>query len=443
MSRLILVSPVILSLALMAADSPPPQRPPWKVEALLAPLDAEVADLDRLYVDLHQTPELSGREERTSRKMAERLRHLGFEVTERVGGYGVVGVFRNGKGPAVLIRTDMDALPLAEKTGLAYASKATTTDALGRPVAVMHACGHDVHMAAWAGAAYLLTRAKESWKGTLVLIAQPAEETGSGANAMLSDGLFTRFPKPDFAIAFHDSDRLPAGTVGLTPGYALANVDSVDITFYGKGGHGASPNRTVDPILLASRAVVAFQAIVAREKDPLEPAVVTVGSFHAGTKHNIIPDEARLQLTVRSYKPEVRKQLLAAIERIAKGEAIAAGAPREPFVVFSEPLEAVYNDLELSRRVTASLTKAFGAGNVEQVPPIMGAEDFGAYGRAGVPAVMFWVGAVEPAKWKAARESGTPLPSVHSPLFAPDRPTSFVMGAKALAAAAFDLLGRP
>jgi hippurate hydrolase len=274
-------------------------------------------------------------------------------------------------------------------------------------------------------------------------IAQPSEETGSGANAMLADGLFKRFPKPDAAIAFHVHDSLPVGTVGYTPGFTMANVDSVDVTFFGKGGHGAAPHMTVDPILLASRFVVAVQAIVSREKNPLEPAVVTVGSFHAGSKHNVIPDEAKLQLTVRSYKPEVRKQLLAAIERVAKGEAAAAGAPKEPAVVFSESLEAVYNDPSLTRKVAVSLARVFGQENVKEVPPLMAGEDFGAYGRAGVPAVLFHVGAVEPKRHAATLAAGEKFPSLHSALFAPERPGTFVAGSKALAAAAFDLLGRP
>ena len=433
---------LLLPAVLIAAEGPRPPAGSGR-SPLLAPIDGMIPELDRLYLDLHQSPELSAREEKTAAKMASLLRARGFEVTEGVGGKGVVGIIRNGPGPVVMVRTDMDALPVKEKTGLPYASGVVDTDGSGRVVPVMHACGHDAHMTAWTGAAWLLAGAKGSWRGTLMWIAQPSEETGSGANAMLADGLFTRFPKPDAAIALHVHQTLPAGMVGYTPGYAMANVDSVDITFYGKGGHGAAPHQTVDPILLASRAVVAFQAVVAREKDPLEPAVVTVGSFHAGSKHNIIPDEAKLQLTVRSFKPEVRRQLLAAIERIAKGEAAAAGAPREPSVVFSEPLDAVYNDPGLARRVAASLEGAFGPGSVKEVPPLMAAEDFGAYGRAGVPGVIFLVGAIEPKLFAEATAKGEALPSIHSSYFAPARPGTFVTGAKALAVAAFDLLGRP
>ena len=434
---------LLLPAVVIAAESARAPEPGPDLAPLFAPLDGLVPELDRLYLDLHQSPELSGHEERTAARMAASLRKLGFEVTEGVGGKGVVGILRNGAGPVVMVRTDMDALPVKERTGLPYASAATVTDAAGRPVSVMHACGHDAHMTSWTGAASLLAAAKGRWKGTLMWVAQPSEETGSGANAMLADGLFTRFPKPDAAVALHVINTIPVGTVAYTPGYAMANVDSVDITFFGKGGHGAAPHLTVDPILMASRAVVAIQAIVSREKDPLEPAVVTVGSFHAGTKHNIIPDEAKLQLTVRSYKPEVRRQLLAAIVRISKGEAAAAGAPKEPTVVFSEPLESVYNDPTLSRRVASTLTRVFGPANVKEAPPLMVAEDFGAYGRAGVPGVIFLAGASDPAKLQAARAAGEALPSIHSSGFAPERPGTFVAGTKALAAAAFDLLGRP
>ena len=434
---------LLLPAVLVAAEGSRPPSQDSGLAPLLAPVDGMVPALDRLYLDLHQSPELSGREEKTAARMAASLRKLGFEVTEGVGGKGVVGIFRNGSGPVVMVRTDMDGLPVQERTGLPYASSALETDASGRPVPVMHACGHDVHMTGWTGAAGLLVAAKGTWRGTLMWIAQPAEETGSGARAMLEDGLFRRFPKPDAAIAFHVHDSLPVGTIGYTPGYTMANVDSVDITFYGKGGHGAAPHLTVDPIVMASRAVVAVQTIVSRERNPLEPAVITVGSFHAGTKHNIIPDEAKLQLTVRSYKPEVRKQLLKAIERVAKGEAAAAGAPREPAIVFSEPLDAVYNDPPLTTRVAASLARVFGPGNVKEVPPLMAAEDFGSYGRAGVPAVLFHVGAVEPKRYAETLAAGETFPSLHSALFAPERPGAFIAGAKALAVAAFDLLGRP
>src|SRR5262245_13072274 len=294
LSGTILFSLVLLGPSMASGEANP--------QPALAPLDSIYRDLDALYVDLHQTPELSLQEEKTAAKMAARLRALGFEVTAGVGGHGVVGVLRNGSGPTVMLRTDLDALPVEEKTGLPYAIKARAKGPGGETLAVMHACGHDVHMTSWVGAATLLVRAKDRWRGTLVMVGQPAEELVSGAAAMLADGLFTRFPKPDFAVGIHDIGYLPSGQAGVVPGYMLANVNTVEVTFYGKGGHGSTPHATVDPIVMAARAVVAFQTIVAREVDPIEHAVISVGSFHSGTKSNIIPDEAKLQITVRSYK---------------------------------------------------------------------------------------------------------------------------------------------
>jgi amidohydrolase len=400
-------------------------------------------ELEALYRQLHQTPELSTQEVKTAAKMAERLSALGFTVTQKVGGHGVVGVLRNGPGPTVMLRTDLDGLPLEEKTGLPYASKATAKDAAGLTVPVMHACGHDVHMTVWVGTATLLSRAKDQWRGTLVMVGQPAEEVGSGARAMLADGLFKRFPKPDFAVAVHDSASAPAGTVEYVPEYAMASVDSVDVTLYGKGGHGAYPHLTVDPILLAARTVMAFQTIVSRERDPLEPAVLTVGSIHGGTKHNIIPDEVKLQLTVRTYKPEVRQRILSAIERIAKAESEAAGAPRPPSITVTEGAPAVYNEPELMKRVHGVLARALGDANVRVGKPSMGGEDFSEFGRAGVPSALLWVGAVEPSKFQEAQKTGTALPSLHSSLFAPDRERTLRTGVTTLTYAALELLGRP
>ncbi|MBC8647461.1 MAG: amidohydrolase, partial [Thermoanaerobaculia bacterium] len=387
----------------------------------LGELDRIYPDLDALYMDLHRSPELSKQEANTAAKMAARLKALGFEVTSGVGGHGVVGILRNGGGPTVMLRTDLDGLPVEEKTGLPYASKATAVNAAGEKVSVMHACGHDIHMTSWIGAATLLAGAKDRWRGTLMMVGQPAEEGGAGALSMLKDGLFTRFPKPDFAFAIHDNADAPSGKVVWTSGFALANVDAVDVTIFGKGGHGAYPHKTVDPIVIAARAVVALQTIVGRENDPLDPAVVTVGSFHGGTKHNIIPDEVKLQLTVRSYKDDVRKRLLAAIERIIQAEAAAAGAPKPPEIKVSEGTPATYNDPALTKRLASVLAGALGKQNIEEVRPVMGGEDFSEYGRAGVPAAIFWVGAVEPKKYEAAKAAGTALPSLHSPLFAPDR----------------------
>jgi hippurate hydrolase len=399
-------------------------------------------ELDAFYIDLHKNPELSGHEEKTSAKLADRLRRLGYEVTTGVGGYGIVALMRNGSGQTLMLRADMDALPVEEKTGLPYASKVTTKGPGGTAVPVMHACGHDVHMTSLLGAATLLSKMKDRWQGTLMLIGQPAEETVFGAEGMLKAGLFTKFPKPDFAVALHDSAELPSGTLGYASGYALANVDSVDISIYGKGGHGAYPHKTIDPIVIAARTVLALQTIVSRENNPTDPAVITVGSIHGGSKNNIIPDEVKLQLTVRSYKDDVRKKLLAAIARIAKAEAGAAGAPREPLVTVTESVGATYNDPALTRRVASVLAKAFGDSNVTEVPPKMGAEDFGAFGRAGVTAMMFDLGAVEPQRFAAAKASGATLPSLHSSEFAPDRERTLRTGAAAFTVVALDLLAK-
>lgn len=410
------------------------------------PADADVEaiypDLDALYLDLHRNPELSQHEVKTAAKMAERLRALGFAVTTEIGGHGVVGVMKNGAGPTVALRTDLDALPIEERTGLPYASRVTTKDDSGNTVSVMHACGHDIHMTSWVGAATLLAKAKDRWKGTLVMIGQPDEEKGSGARTMLDAGLFTRFPRPDFIVAIHDSPDLPAGKIGARPGFTFANVDSADITVYGRGGHGAYPHKTVDPIVIAARIVVALQTIVSREESPFDPAVVTVGSIHGGTKHNIIPDEVRLQLTVRSYKEEVRKHLHAAIERIAKAEAAAAGAPKEPKVRISLGDPATYNDPALTERLTGALKDRFGAGNVVVPDAVMAGEDFSWYGREGVPAAILWVGGVNPERFEAAVKAGTPMPGLHSSEWAPDRGPTIRTGVQTLTTAALELLGK-
>src|ERR1700687_4355930 len=366
-------------------------------------LDALYPELDAFYIDLHQNPELSSHEEKTAAKLADRLRSQGYEVTTNFGGTGVVALMRNGKGPTLMLRTDMDALPVEEKTGLPYASKVTVKGPAGTMVPVMHACGHDIHMTSLVGAATMLAKMKDRWQGTLVLIGQPAEETVDGAKGMLRAGLYTKFPKPNFVVALHDSAELPAGTVGYASGFVYANVDSVNITIFGKGGHGAYPHKTIDPVVIAARTVLALQTLVSRENNPIDPAVVTVGSIHGGTKNNIIPDEVKLQLTVRSYKDEVRKRLLASIARVVKAEAAAANAPKEPSIVFFEPTDATYNDPALTQRVAGVLSKALGSSNVTQVPPTMGAEDFSEYGKAGEPAMMFALGAVEPQKYEKAR----------------------------------------
>ncbi len=388
--------------------------------ALSAEVNAVYPQVKTLYVDLHQHPELSGHEVNTAATIAGKLRGLGYAVTEKVGGTGVVAVLRNGAGPTVMLRTELDALPVEEKTGLPYASKVTTKNDAGLTVPVMHACGHDIHMAALVGTAEIMAKSKDQWHGTLILIGQPAEETVGGATGMLADGLFTRFPKPDVAVAVHTTNNLPAGKVGIAPEYALSNADTVNITIYGRGGHGARPETTVDPIVIAARTILSLQTIVSREIKPGDPAVITVGYIQGGTKNNIIPDEVHLGLTVRSFTPGVRKHLLASIERVAKAEAQAADAPKAPLVQVTESTDALYNDPKLAERLGQVLSDALGAGNFQKMPPEMVSEDFSAYVEAGVPSFYFRLGVADPAKFKEAATSGVPLPSNHSPYFAPD-----------------------
>jgi hippurate hydrolase len=377
-------------------------------------------DARALYLDLHRNPELSAHENQTAAKLAVRLRDLGYTVTENVGGTGVVAMLRNGAGPTVMLRTELDALPVEEKTGLPYASTIRAKDDSGRDVGVMHACGHDVHMAALFGAATIMARSQHTWHGTLLLIGQPAEETITGAKRMIEDGLMTRFPKPDVALALHVGNSLPAGQVGLGAGYRFSNADSLRITIYGKGGHGSQPDSTIDPIVIAARTVVSLQTIVSREVRPGEVAVVTVGYLQAGTKNNIIPDQAELGITVRTYKPEIRKQVLAAVERITKAEASAAGAVRQPRIEHYESTDAVYNDPALERRLEPVLVSALGKNNVVTEEPGMASEDFSYFTAQGVPSFYFSLGGADPVKYAEANSAGTKLPSNHSPLFAPD-----------------------
>jgi len=383
-------------------------------------VDSVYPDAHALYVDLHQHPELSSHETQTASTLASLLRRAGYEVTEHVGGTGIVAILKNGPGPTIMLRTELDALPVEEKTGLPYASKVHTKSDSGQDVSVMHACGHDVHMSSLLGTAEIMARSKDSWHGTLLLIGQPAEETISGAAGMIRDGLFTRFPKPDVILALHVGNALPAGTVAITPGIYNTNADSLRIVIYGKGGHGALPNTTIDPIVIAARTILSLQTIPSREVKPGEMAVVTVGYVRAGTKNNIIPDEAEMGLTVRTYKQDVRKQVLAAIERIAKGEAAVAGAPREPLVERYEGTDAVYNDPGLAQRLQAPLEAALGKNNVVLTEPITPSEDFSAYVAQGVPGFYFSLGGANPEKFAEAKANGTSLPSNHSPLFAPD-----------------------
>lgn len=395
-------------------------------------------ELKPLYEDLHAHPELSFQETATAAKMAERLKRLGFEVATGVGRTGVVGILKNGAGPTVMLRTELDGLPIEEKTGLPYASKATATNPAGETVRVMHGCGHDIHMTAWIGAATTLANDRKSWRGTLMMVAQPAEEVGGGSEAMLTDGLFTRFPKPDFALAIHDNDVLPAGIVGIKAGPLLASADSVDIVVYGKGGHGARPSNTIDPIVIAAKIVLGLQMLISRENNPFDPAVVTVGSIHGGTKHNIIPDEVRMQLTVRAYKPEVRERLLRGIERIARAEAMAANAPKPPDVTVSDGTPVTVNDTVLAMRVESALLKSLGPARVREAVPITAAEDFSRYAEPGVPILMMWVGAINPQVLEQAQRDGTMLPGLHSSLFAPDAEATIMTGVEALVTAAYE-----
>jgi hippurate hydrolase len=408
-------------------------------------IQADMPMLMNLYRDLHAHPELSMMEVRTPALLAGKMRELGFDVTEHVGKTGVVAVMKNGAGPVLLIRADMDALPVKEQTGLPFASKVRARSLAGVETDVMHACGHDTHIATWLATARRLSSMKDQWSGTVVMILQPGEELVMGAKAMLDDGLFTKFPKPDYLLAFHDSASLPAGVIGVTPGYALANVDTVNIDVKGVGGHGAYPQNTKDPIVLGSQIVLALQTLVSRENDPLEPAVVTVGSFHSGTKSNIISDEAKLALTVRSYTPETRKLLLDGIRRIARGEAIAAGLPEDkmPVVEIEQPsADATFNTPQLSDRLLKLFGAHFGSDRVEQTKSIMAAEDFGRFWLADKTkqSVIFWVGGVPKEKWEAVKGDTLKLPALHSPLWAPDAEAVISTATEAMTVAALDIL---
>jgi amidohydrolase len=422
-------------------------------QSLDSMLDREIAQLVSTYKMLHAAPELSHHEEKTAAFVASQLRALGFTVTERVGkyaepewtSYGVVAVMKNGAGPTVMVRTELDALPVEEKTGLPYASTVKAKNDAGQEVSVMHACGHDIHITSFLGTAKMLAALKDQWHGTLVMIGQPAEETVNGARAMLADGLYTRFPKPDFALALHDSAEVEAGKVTWFPGYAMASATSVDLVIRGLGGHGARPETTKDPVVIAAQVVLALQTIVSRENSPLDPAVITVGSIHGGTKRNIIPDEVTLQLTIRTYREEVRQHILASIERIAKNLALAAGVPedRAPIlrVIESENSPSTYNDPELSERIASAIGRTLGKDNVNKAQPLMVSEDFGRLSLDHqIPAFMFWLGAVEPVKVEASRKSGKPLPSLHSSLFVPLPEPALRTGIKAMTAAVLELM---
>ena len=444
--KILALSALLLSLLFRASGLA--QQTPQSIA------DANLPSLLTIYKDVHSHPELSTQEQRTSAIIANELRAAGCEVTEDFGkydnpklkSYGVIGIMRNGDGPKVLVRTDTDALPVEEETGLPYASKVVTTNNEGKEVHVMHACGHDAHISMFIGVARALAKLKDQWHGTIIFVAQPAEELGSGARALLKAGLYEKFGKPNFALGFHDKADLQTGHIGVTEGYTYANVDSVDVTVRGVGGHGAYPYSTKDPVVLAAEMINAWQTIASRENNPLNPIVITVGSIHGGTKHNIIPDEVKMQLTVRTYKPDVRERVLAAIDRVAQGIAAAGGVPpeRAPIVTVLKDqfTPSTYNNPELTKRLVTVWKKSLGEENVEIVAPTMGGEDFSEFSLPdhSIPAVDFHVGAVAPEKIAESKKTGIPLPSLHSSKFAPVPEPTIRTGIVAMTAAVLDVM---
>jgi hippurate hydrolase len=429
----------------LADETPPrPQKPLAASRSAVAEhVDRDYPHLLELYKHLHTHPELSLQEGQTAARLAREMKQLGFEVTEKVGGFGVVAVLRNGKGLTILVRTDMDALPVTEQTELPYASKVRTRDRQLREVGVMHACGHDMHMTCWTGTAGVLAALKDRWQGTLIFIGQPAEEIGMGARLMLDAGLYKKFPRPDYALALHCSHDVPHGSVAYTEGLAMANVDSVDILVKGKGGHGAYPHTTIDPVVIAARLVLDLQTLVSRENSPTDPAVVTVGSIHGGSKHNIIPDDVRLQLTVRSTKASVRRHLLDGIRRIARAAAAAADAP-EPEVTIREDefTPALNNDPQLTRKTVEVFRQVLGEDKVAPRPPSLGGEDFSRYSIGGVPVCLYWLGTIPPVRIAEARRTGKPLPSLHSDHFYPVPEPAIKTGVLTMSLAILNLVGK-
>jgi hippurate hydrolase len=404
-------------------------------------LNAKYPAIETLYQDLHRNQELGFNEHQTAAKLVERVKALGYEVTTGVGGTGFVAILKNGPGPTVMLRTELDALPVQEKTSLPFASKATTKNAAGETVPVMHACGHDLHMSAWYGTAKLMADNRKAWSGTLMLVGQPSEENVHGAAAMLKDGLFKRFPKPDYALSFHDDASMPSGVIMYHAGPFRASSDVVDITIFGQGGHGAVPHEARDPIVIAARLVLGLQTLISRENNPLDPVVITIGSIQGGTQANIIPDQVKLSLSVRTFKPEVRKRVLASIAREAKGEAMAAGAPKEPLVEVQTGTDSVYNDPELVGRMVKAVQGAVGPEFVKEMPAKMTSEDFSQYGQQpGVKAILLHVGAVEASRLEAAKKAGQPLPGTHSPQWAPDFKPTVLNTIKAESAILLDLM---
>jgi amidohydrolase len=432
---------LLLAFSANAADDLRPQ------------VDAELPSLLTLYRDLHAHPELSHHEERTATLLAGELRKAGYTVTEHLGKYsdgaaafGIVAVMKNGSGPTVLVRTELDALPVEEKTGAPFASQVRSQNAAGQDVGVMHACGHDLHMMSLLGTAQSLAKLKDRWSGTLMLVGQPSEETVEGARAMLADGFYTRFPKPDYAIALHNEPTVEAGKVGLVAGPIYASATTIEVRIRGLGGHGAHPESTKDPVVMAAQYILALQTIVSRQTLPLEPAVVTVGSIHGGSKNNIIPDEVVLQLTVRAFNEEVRKNILASMDRMARGIALSAGVPddRAPIMkVFdAESVPATYNDPQLAQRLKGVFASALGDGNVVDLKPIMVSEDFGLFGLDGhqIPLVLFLLGTSSAQQLQESQRTGKPVASLHSSLFLPQAEPALRTGIMATTSAVLDLL---
>jgi len=440
----------LLLLPALALASPSPADD-------LRPLaDQELPSLLAIYRDLHAHPELSHHEERTSALLAGELRQAGYTVTEHLGKYadgaqafGIAAVMKNGPGPVLLVRTELDALPVEEKTGLPFSSRVRSHNAAGQEVGVMHACGHDLHMTSLLGTARTLAKLKERWSGTLVLIGQPSEETVDGARAMLNDGLYSRFPKPDFAIALHDEPTIEAGKVGVLGGPIYAGSTAVEVTMRGMGGHGAHPELTKDPVVMAAEFIMELQTIVSRQTLPLDPAVVTVGSIHGGTKGNIIPDEVVLALTTRAFSEDVREHILSSIKRMAQGVALAAGVPddRAPIVKVSdtEAVPPTYNDPKLAARLRGAFEASLGAANVGEPKPMMVSEDFGLFGLSGhqIPTVIFQLGAVSAQQIEESRRTGNPLPSLHSSVFFPQVEPALRAGIVSTTSAVLELLKKP
>ncbi|MBT2150907.1 amidohydrolase [Pseudoalteromonas tetraodonis] len=422
--------------------------PLLSAQTLKLDLNKSMPAIEKLYLDLHQSPELSYHEQQTGKKMATQLQKLGFDVTDNVGGYGVVGIYRNGQGPTVMIRTDTDGLPITEQTGKAYASTVTTVNEQGSKVGVMHGCGHDIHMSSFIGTAQQLIKNKQSWQGTLMMVAQPAEEVGGGAKAMLSEGLFSKYAKPDHIIALHVSANVAAGKVAMKNEYTMASVDSVDISIKGKGGHGAYPHTTIDPVIIAARTILALQTITSRELSPLEPSVITVGSIHGGSKHNVISDEVKLQLTLRSYNPDVRNAQIAAIKRITAGIAQSAGLEESLYPVVKvhedESIPSTYNNPVQTNLVRNAIKSAIGDANMLETEAVMAGEDFGLYGRTdeNIPITLFWLGGVNQQQYAKAIKNNETLPSLHSSKFAPDYKVALPTGIKAMSNAAVALFNQ-